>query len=102
MLLQNLLCVCVRRYIGIVNGQCRETLFFTTDTSLATLEPTSLLWRLQTLIYDLDPWPEILLVTSLTHNDKNTHTCPRPAAKHHFINGVIFSLACLDVFGQAM
>lgn len=69
-------CVCLLRgNVGqFVNGQCRETLLFQVDASLATLEPDSSLWRLPTLIYDLDPWTEILLVTSLTHTDRHTHT----------------------------
>lgn len=68
-------CVCLLRgNVGqFVNGQCRETLLFQVDASLATLEPDSSLWRLPTLIYDLDPWTEILLVTSLTHTDRHTH-----------------------------
>ena len=101
-------CVCLlRRNVSqFVDGQCSETLLFLVDASLATLEPDSSLWRLPTLIYDLDPWTEILLVTSLTHTHTHTqthiHTCPWPAVKNHFTIVVVLSLSCLEGFGQVV
>lgn len=68
-----LVCVLCGNVSRLVHGQRGETLLFKVDTSLTTLEPTSSLWRLPTLIYDPDPWPEILLVTSLTHTHTDRH-----------------------------
>lgn len=86
-------CVLCGNVGRLANGQFRETLLFKVDTSLMTLAPASSRWRLPSLIYDPDPQPEILLVTSLTHTDRHTHTpVPDQLWEITFTNGVILSL----------
>lgn len=63
-----------------------------------TLQPPSLFWRLKALIYERDP-----LAKDHAGNITHTHTCPQTScAEIHLKNVATMTLACLDVFDQAV